>query len=209
VALYNVEAVNIKSNNAGEADKIITLFSKGRGKIRAVAKGARRPTSKFGGRLEIFAYNHLQLATARNLDIISQCETIESFYKLREDREKLNAGFYMVRLIDIITEDRQRNDELFDLLLNALYALQTKVDADVFSRAFEVKLCRIEGLLPSDQMLERKYKKLPLIAGKLDADFGRLPEDLTGKDLEISGRVFREIISEHTGKDMRKARAFI
>lgn len=209
MALYNIEAINIKSKNAGEADKIITLFARGRGKIRAVAKGARRPTSKFGGRLEIFAYNHLQLATARNLDIISQCETIESFYKLREDREKLNAGFYMVKLIDIITEDRQRNDELFDLLLNALHALQAKVDANVFSRAFEVKLCRIEGFLPSAPMLERKYKKLPLIAESLDADFDRLPGDLTEKDLQISGRVFREIISDHTAVDIRKARAFI
>ncbi len=209
MALYNIEAVNIKSKSAGEADKIITLFARGRGKIRAVAKGARRPTSKFGGRLEIFAHNHLQLATARNLDIISQCETIESFYKLREDREKLNAGFYIVKLIDIITEDRQRNDELFDLLLNALHALQAKVDANVFSRAFEVKLCRIEGFLPSDPMLERKYAKLPLIVERLDADFDRLPSDLTEKDLQISGRVFREIISDHTAVDIRKARAFI
>jgi DNA repair protein RecO (recombination protein O) len=209
MALYNIEAINIKSKNAGEADKIITLFSKGRGKIRAVAKGGRRPTSKFGGRLEIFSHNYFQLAAARNLDIISQCETIESFYKLRENREKLNAGFYIVKLIDIITEDRQRNDELFDLLLNALHALQASVDANMLSRAFEVKLCEIEGFLPSDPMLERKYIKLPLIAAKLNGGFDRLPEDLTAKDLEISGRVFREIISDHTGKDIRKAKAFI
>jgi DNA repair protein RecO (recombination protein O) len=209
MALYNVEAVNIKSNNAGEADKIITLFAKGQGKIRAVAKGARRPTSKFGGRLEIFSYNHVQLASARNLDIISQCETVESFYKLREDKEKLNAGFYIVKLIDIITEDRQRNDELFDLLLEALYALQAPVDTNVLLRAFEVKLSKIEGFLPSDPMLERKYKRLPLIVGELIGDLDRPPKDLTEKDLEISGRVFREIISDHTGKDIRKVRVFI
>jgi DNA repair protein RecO (recombination protein O) len=209
MALYNVEAVNIRSMNAGEADKIVTLFSRGKGKIRAVAKGARRPTSKFGGRLEIFAYNHVQLATARNLDIISQCETLESFYKLREDREKLNAGFYIVKLIDIITEDRQRNDELFELLLSALRALEASADAKVLSRAFEVKLCKVEGFLPSDEMLERKYKNLPAIAGKLGADFDDLPGDLAEKDLQISGRVFREIISDHTGTDIRKARTFI
>ncbi len=209
MALYNVEAINIRSNNAGEADKIITLFAKGQGKIRAIAKGARRPTSKFGGRLEIFSYNHLQLAAARNLDIISQCETIESFYKLREDKEKLNAGFYIVKLIDIITEDRQRNDELFELLLEALYALLLPVDTNVLLRAFEVKLSKIEGFLPSDPMLERKYKRLPLIVGELIGDLDRPPKDLTEKDLEISGRVFREIISDHTGKDIRKVRVFI
>jgi DNA repair protein RecO len=209
MALYNVEAVNIRSNNTGEADKIITLFTKGQGKIRAIAKGARRPTSKFGGRLEIFSYNHVQLASARNLDIISQCETVESFYKLREVKEKLNAGFYIVKLIDIITEDRQRNDELFDLLLEALYALQGAVDTNVLLRAFEVKLSKIEGFLPSDPMLERKYKRLPLIVGELIGDLDSQPKDLTEKDLEISGRVFREIISDHTGKDIRKVRVFI
>jgi DNA repair protein RecO (recombination protein O) len=209
MSLYNVEAINIKSSNTGEADKIITLFSKGLGKIRAIAKGARRPTSKFGGRLEIFTYNHVQLATARSLDIMSQCETIESFYKLRESKEKLNSGFYMVKLVDIITEDRQRNDEIFGLLLSALYALQSLGDPILLSRAFEVKLSKIEGFLPTDQMLERKYRNLPLVAGKLGGDLGNLPKDLTAKDLEISGRVFREIISDHTGRDIRKARDFI
>jgi DNA repair protein RecO len=209
MALYNVEAINIKSNNTGEADKIITLFAKGHGKIRTIAKGARRPTSKFGGRLEIFSYNQVQLATARNLDIMSQCETIESFYKLREDKEKLIAGFYMVKLIDIITEDRQRNDELFALLLEALHALLAPVDTNVLLRAFEVKLSKIEGFLPSDPMLERKYKRLPYIVGELVGDLDRLPKDLSEKDLEISGRVFREIISDHTGKDIRKVRVFI
>ena len=209
MALYNVEAINIKTRNTGEADKLITLFAKGHGKIQAIAKGARRPTSKFGGRLELFCYNHVQLATARNLDIMSQCETIESFYKFRENKEKLNAGFYMVKLIDIITEDRQRNDELFGLLLNALYALQASVDESLLSRAFEVKLCDIEGFLPSDPMLERKYKMLPVIVGKLRGDLDHLPNDIPEKGLDISGRIFKEIISEHSGKDIRKIKAAI
>jgi len=209
MALYNVESINIRSRNTGEADKIITLFSKQYGKIQAIAKGARRPTSKFGGRLELFSYNHIQLATARTLDILSQCETIESFYKLRENKETLNAGFYMVKLIDIITEDRQKNDELFELLLGALYALGSSADANVLCRAFEVKLCDIEGFMPSDKMLERKFKKLPLIVGGLLGDFESMPKDLTEKDMGISGRVFRELISEHTGKDIRKVRAAI
>ena len=209
MSLYNVEAINIRSRNTGEADKIITLFSKGRGKIQAIAKGARRPTSKFGGRLEIFSHNHLQLATARSLDIISQCETIESFYKLRESKEKLNTGFYFIKLVDIITEDRQRNDELFDLLLEALHALGEFVDVDLLARVFEARLCEIEGLMPSDQMLERKYKKLPQIVGELKKGFTHLPEGLTEKDLEISGRTLRETISEQTGKDIRKYKVFI
>ncbi len=209
MALYNIEAICIRSVNTGEADKIVTLFSKVHGKIRAIAKGARRPASKFGGRLEVFSYDHIQLATARHLDIMSQCETIESFYRLREDRKKLNCGFYIVKLIDIITEDRQRNDELFDLLLGALYALQSSSDPGILSRAFEVKLSKVEGFLPSDQMLENKFRRLPLIVDKLSGDMKDLPTDLSENDLKISGRIFRNIISDHTGKDIRKARDFI
>lgn len=207
--LYNVEAVNIRSRSIGEADKIVTLFSRQHGKIRAIAKGARRPTSKFGGRLEIFTYNQLLLATAKTLDIISQCETIESFYRLREGKEKLNAGVYMLRLVDMVTEDRQKNVELFDLLLDSLFALQESKDANMVSRAFEVRLCDIEGFLPSEDMLEKKFKRLPLIVSKLRSDYGGSEADLTQKDMEISAKVFKELISDHTGQDIRRLKAVI
>jgi len=207
--LYNVEAINIRSRNFGEADKIITLFSRQQGKIHAIAKGARRTSSKFGGRLEIFTCNQLLLASARTLDIISQCETIESFYRLREEKEKLNAGVYILRLVDTITEDRQKNVELFDLLLDSLFALHESTDADITSRAFEVKLCDIEGFLPSEDMLEKKYKKLPLIVSRLRGDYGADTADLTRKDIEISAKVFKELISDHTGQDIRRLKAVI
>ncbi len=206
--LYSAEAINIRSSNFGEADKIITLFARKYGKIRAIAKGARRPTSKFGGRLEVFTYNQLLLATAKSLDIISQCETVESFFRLREDKEKLNAGFYIIKLIDIMTEDRQRNDELFSLLLDTLYALQKGGSTGILARAFEVKLCDIEGFLPSDEMLEKRYKRLPYVAERLKASFEGAA-DITEKELEISGKVFREIISDHTGFDIRRYKAAI
>jgi len=207
--LYNVEAIVIKSKNTGEADKIITLFSRTHGKIRAIAKGARRPTSKFGGRLEIFTYNKILLATARTLDIISQCETLESFYKLREAKDELNAGTYILKLVDIVTEERQRNDELFALLLDAQYALHRNRKPDIVARGFEVKLCDIEGLLPTDKMLERKYEKLPYIVSLLKGAFEDRDKNLTDRDLEISGKIFRELISDHAGKDLRGLKAVI
>lgn len=207
--LYNIEAININSRNIGEADKIITLFSRTRGKIQAIAKGARRPTSKFGGRLEIFVYNQLMLATAKSLDIISQCETIESFYKLREEREKLNAGVYILKLIDLVTEERQKNIELFDLLLDSLFALKETKDVNMIPRVFEVRLCDVEGFLPSDAMLERKYKKLPYIAGRLKEGYKGDLSDLSEKDAEVSAKVFKELISDHTGRDIRRLKAVI
>lgn len=207
--LYNAEAINIRSRNTGEADKIISLFTRVYGKVQAIAKGARRPTSKFGGRLEIFTYNQVLLASARTWDIISQCETIESFRELRESREKLNPGAYILKLIDLVTEDRQRNDELFNLLLETLCSLRASKNPDIIARKFEVKLCDIEGFLPSDTMLEKKYRKLPFIVENLRKDYESEMNDLTEKDLEISGKVFRELISDHTGKDIRRYKAVI
>lgn len=204
-----MEAINIRSRNFGEADKVVTLFAKGHGKIQAIAKGSRRPTSKFGGRLEIFTYNQVLLASAKTLDIISQCETIESFYKLREQKEKLMAGVYMLKLVDMVTEERQRNDELFGLLLESLYALEISENVDPLPRAFEVKLCDIEGFLPSEGMLKSENERLPFIVRRLMGDLSSGKECLTKEDLKISGRIFGEIISDHTGSDIRRLKAVI
>ena len=121
--LFKVNAINLKSSKIGEADKIVILFSRSRGKISAIAKGARKPKSKFGGRLEPFAYNQVMLAKGKELDIVSQVETIETFYELRSDPEKLLAGIYLVRLVNASTETGQKNEALFDLLLNSLKLL--------------------------------------------------------------------------------------
>ncbi len=202
--LYNVEAINLRTRNFGEADKIVTLFTREKGKVQAVAKGARRPTSKFGGRLEVFSHNNVMLATARTLDIISQCETIDSFYRIREDGGKLNIGFYMVKLIDIMTEDRQVNVELFELLLSGLKALENGLNRELLPRIFEVKLCETEGFLPSDAMLDRKHRALPSVVERLKGGLTSEISGMTAGDLKVSAKVMRELISDHADYDLRK-----
>lgn len=202
--LYSVEAINLRSRNFGEADKVITLFSKEKGKIQAIAKGSRRPTSKFGGRLEVFCHGQYLLATGRSLDIISQCETIDSFRRIREDKDKLNAGFYMVRLVDIITEERQVNAGLFELLLASLNALESGLNLGSLPRIFEVKLCDIEGFLPSEDMLQRKYSRLPATVAALKRGLDGEISGIGEKDSGVVKKVFQEIISDHTGIDIRK-----
>jgi DNA repair protein RecO (recombination protein O) len=201
--LYNDEAINIRTRPFAEADRLVILFTRTHGKISAVAKGARRPRSKFGGRLEVFTYNQVLLATGKNLDIISQCETIESFYKIREDRDKLNAGAYILRLADAVTEEGQRNTELFDLLLASLRELEKMTDPAIVCRAFEVKLSGIEGIMPSLEMLGRKFDRLPHIVEVLKS-FGAKDNDLTQKDLSVAERVFKELLSDHVNFDVRR-----
>ncbi len=78
--LYRDEAVVLRTHKLGEADRIITLLTRQHGRVRAVAKGVRRTTSRWGSRLEPFTHVDLQLAEGRNLDTITQAETIDPFH---------------------------------------------------------------------------------------------------------------------------------
>ncbi len=146
--LYKVDAINLKTSKIGEADKIVVLFSGSRGKIHGIAKGARKPKSKFGGRLEILAYNHVMLAKGKELDVVSQVETIENFYKLRTEPSKLEAGIYLIRLVDASTETGQKNTALFDLLVESLTLLKDDFNVQNLIKMFEVSLTDVEGFFP-------------------------------------------------------------
>jgi DNA repair protein RecO (recombination protein O) len=160
---YKTQAIVIKSQPFMEADKLITLFTREHGKIRAVAKSARKTSSKFGARLEVFSYVDCFLAHGRNLDIISQIETKESFYKLRESEETINAGIYLLKLTDKSTTDGIRNEELFDLLLRSLYLLKMGSPVATVKKIFEIKLMDIEGFFP-------RLTNCTVCKGKIDPD---------------------------------------
>ena len=199
--LYKTDAINLKVSSIGEADKLITLFSREYGKIRAVAKGAKRPASKFGGRLEVFTYNNLLLSTGKSLDIISQCETIESFYKLRESSDRLKIGVYFIRLVDLTTEDRQCNEGLFRLLMDSLFLLKDAKNLEQLARYFEVKLLDVEGLFPD---LEKMRGGQELKRGILDLREKSVSVELAPSIIKDIGKIFGRLISEHIGRDVNK-----
>ena len=92
-ALYRDEGIVLRTQKLGEADRIVTVLTRRTGKVRAVAKGVRRTKSKFGARLEPFTHVDLQLYTGRNLDIVSQVESIRSYgQEIVADYPAYNAG---------------------------------------------------------------------------------------------------------------------
>jgi DNA repair protein RecO (recombination protein O) len=95
---YTVTAINIGSFPLGESDKVLTLFSRERGIVRAVAKGARKPGTKMSGKSDVLTVNKLLLATGRSLDIITQAEGIESYPELRHDLVRLSFALYYAEL---------------------------------------------------------------------------------------------------------------
>lgn len=146
--VYQTEAIVIKRNKFGEADRLLTLYTPGFGKIRAIAKGAMRPGSKLGGNVELLTYSLLMLARGRNLDIITQAQTIDNFIELKDNLELISCSFYISELIDSFTEENVEDRALFSLLLNTLRDLSTNKESDRILRYFEIHLLDHLGYRP-------------------------------------------------------------
>lgn len=123
MALYREQGIVLRTYKLGETDRIVHLLTQGRGKVRAVAKGVRRPGSRFGGRLEPFSHVDLQLHEGRALDIVTQAELITPFAAIREDYVRSACGSTMVEAADHLAQPDERSVALFLLLLEGLRAL--------------------------------------------------------------------------------------
>jgi DNA repair protein RecO (recombination protein O) len=125
VPTYRDEAVVLRTHKLGEADRIITMLSRQHGKVRAVARGVRRTSSKFGARLEPFSHVDLQFATGRSLDVITQAVTLHPYSEpLAHDYERYTTGQVMIETADrLVTEEREPALQQYQLLVGALHAL--------------------------------------------------------------------------------------
>ncbi|HEY0888726.1 MAG TPA: DNA repair protein RecO [Nocardioides sp.] len=123
--LYRDEAIVLRTHKLGEADRIITMLTRQHGRVRAVARGVRRTTSKFGSRLEPFTHVDLQLAEGRNLDTITQAETLSPFHAgIGLDYDRYTAGTVMLETADrLVAEEGEPALQQFLLLVGGLRVL--------------------------------------------------------------------------------------
>jgi len=149
--LYNTEAVVLKKNELGEADNILTLYTPRLGKLRAVAKGVRRPKSKLGGHVELLTHSEMLLVQSQNLDIVTQSQTIESFLPLRDDLWRTSSALYVVELVDRFTAEGEENYPLFRLLVDTLHWLCRARHGELILRCFELRLFAYLGYQPQLQ----------------------------------------------------------
>lgn len=132
----------------GEADALLTLCTPDRGKLRAVARGVRRPKSRLAGHLEPLTYCTMMLAEGRTLDVVSGCETLDSFQGIKSDLWLLSCGLYLADLTDRLSAEGAENRPLFRLLISALHSLASGVDAAIVLRHFEFRSLACSGYLP-------------------------------------------------------------
>jgi len=145
---YQTRAIVIKQSKIGEADRIVTIYTPGLGKLTAIAKGACRPGSKLGGNVAPLTYSSMMLAKGRNLDIITQGQTIDAFPALKNDLWHMACALYTLELVDSSTLENSENGPLFDLLLNTLRRLCQSENDRTVVRYFELHLLQHLGYRP-------------------------------------------------------------
>jgi len=146
--VLRTEAIVLRRRNWGEADRILTLFSAQRGRFRAKAVGIRKPRSRKAGHLELFMRSLLLIARGRELDIVTQAETIEAYRPLRDDLLRSAAASYVAELLDRFSPDEAGSPAAFQLLCDTLEALCTAPVPDLVLRYYDLRLLEIMGYRP-------------------------------------------------------------
>jgi DNA repair protein RecO (recombination protein O) len=147
VGLYRDQGVVLRTIRLGEADRIVTLVTQGHGKVRAVAKGVRKTKSRFGARLEPLSHVSLLLYEGRELDVVTQAETLDHFRAVREDLQRMGRATAMLEAVDQVAQEGETSPRLYQMLVGALRALVAR-DADLVVPAFFWKLLSLEGAHP-------------------------------------------------------------
>jgi DNA repair protein RecO (recombination protein O) len=146
--LYRTDAIILRRSDFGEADRLLTVFSQAHGKLRLLAKGVRKTTSRKAGHVELFMLTNMLVARGRNFDIVSQAEIVETYRALREDLDKTSQAYYLAELIERFTEEHDPNAPLFELLALTLVHLSHTDDPFIVMRYFELHLLSLTGYQP-------------------------------------------------------------
>ena len=162
--LYKSEAVVIKRINLGEADRILTIFTPNYGKLRVVAKGVRKITSRLAGHVELFTRSQMLLAKGRNLDIVTQSETIDAYRPLHDDLSRIAHASYASELLDKLTPDALENYPSYKLFVETMQLISTDPDPDRVLRWYEIQLLGYLGYAPElTRCIECRNELAPVV----------------------------------------------
>lgn len=184
--VYTTHAIVLKRSNLGEADRIVTIFSKEYGKMRVMAKGIRRIGSRRSPHVEVFSHSILMLHRAKTWDIVTEATPINVFSLLRMHLPRVTSAYYLCELVDVLLPDRQEHRDVFTLLLGALQMLNGAMEIDpvAANEQYALELLRLLGYLAHDRSIP---------AGQIDPYIERIIEKRlhTPKILSrLSGTIF-------------------
>lgn len=145
---FRVEAIVLRHSDWGEADRLLSLYTLSMGKVRAIAKGVRKLQSRKAGHLEPFTRANLLLARGRDMFIVTQAETLDSYQAVRASLERLGYATYIVELLDQFTYEEGENRALYRLLADTLAHLGSFSNPALVVRYYEVRLLDLLGFRP-------------------------------------------------------------
>ncbi len=146
---FTTDAINLKTYPLSEADKIVIMYSKDKGLIRGVAKGARKPKSKLGACVDLLIANNIMLNKGKNLDTIAQVQSLNTFKNTRKDLDKISYSMYITEIVNNFgIEDDPSSEEIYELLYKALDKIsnaENKKDIMIAVIKFQLKMMLISG----------------------------------------------------------------
>jgi len=151
---YSSEGIVLARRNYGEADRILVVYTKKLGKISLIAKGVRKPISKKRASLEIFSYIKFAAASGKNLDLITEVETIDSFILIRQDLRKTSLAYFFMEAVGRTSHEGGPNHEVFDLLLKNLIILKKASQLKNIRLKFILDLLTVLGFWPKGKKME-------------------------------------------------------
>lgn len=150
MSIVKMKGIIIAENNMGDFDKMLTMLTPGAGKISCVAKGARRPRSALLAGTQFLCFAEYVMYKGQENYIINSCDTIEVFYNLRTDLDKLQYAVDITKIIQDVTNENENSYKILQLFLNTLYMLsETEKNPDFIVSVFKIKLLCYLGFKPN------------------------------------------------------------
>ena len=176
------EALVLRHSDWGEADRMLVVFTDRLGKVRALAKGARKPRSRKAGHLEPFTLVTLQLAKGRDLFIVTQAETKNAYLTLRDDLISLGQAVYVLELLDRFTYEEEENPALFRLAVRTLDRLLEEPDRSLVLRYYEMRILDLLGFRPELQYCMNCEDEIQAVDQYFSAEKGGILCPRCGRD---------------------------
>ena len=149
MSIVKMKGIIIAENNMGDFDKMLTMLTPDVGKISCVAKGARRPKSSLLAGTQFLCFGEYVMYRGQEHYTINSCDTIEVFYNLRTDFDKLQYAANITKIIQDVTNENENSYKILQLYLNTLYMLsETDKDPDFITSVFKIKLLCLLGFKP-------------------------------------------------------------
>jgi DNA repair protein RecO (recombination protein O) len=190
---YVTDAIVLSRFDLGEADRVLTLITPEHGKLKAIAKGVRRPSSRLGGSLEPFAELTVALARGRTFDVVTEVRVGHAWLRLRDSLESAATAWYLAELADRSLEERHEAEALYALLHRAYELLDAGMQPGRVARWYEMHLADELGQRPEvdrcvecDRMLEstETFRWVPPLGGVICGRCPGPPHDRTGLSLD-------------------------